>query len=54
MLKLVSGSAGIWVHESRVDEYLKAGWSYAPPPPVEKKEPAPAKAPAKKTTTKKK
>lgn len=34
MVKLINPMGGItWVHESRVDEYLKAGYQHAPPPP---------------------
>lgn len=47
MIKLIRGDSGgeMWVHESRLDEYLAAGHKLAAPPP-----PKPAKPAAKKTT----
>jgi len=57
MIKLINRLTGgpMWVHESRVEEYLAKGHILAPPPkpahPLIKAEdePAPAKKPAKKT-----
>lgn len=58
MIKLEHAQTGgeMWVHESRLDEYLAAGHKLAAPPPP----PAPPKRPkvpesdtAKKTTRKK-
>ena len=53
MVKLIHAvSRGdMWVHESRVHEYLAAGHKLAAPPKVEEKQPA-AKKSTKKTTTK--
>ena len=56
MIKLRNARTGgdMWVHESRLDEYLAAGHTLAaaPTPPMpEKKAPA-KKAPAKKTAAK--
>lgn len=49
MIKLIRGDSGgeMWVHESRLDEYLAAGHKLAAPPPLP---PKPAKPAAKKTT----
>ena len=52
MIKLIHARTGgeLWVHESRLDEYLAAGHKIAPPPkpPVNS-----APAPEKKKTVKK-
>lgn len=48
MIKLIRRDGGeMWVHESRLDEYLARGNKLAPPP-----EPAKKPTPKKKTTTK--
>ena len=49
MIKLVNRQTGgdMWVHESRLDEYLEAGHKFASYTPPENK------PPRKKTTTKK-
>lgn len=58
MIKLRHARTGgdLWVHESRLDEYLAAGHTlaaYVPPEsPKEVKKPAQKKAPAKKTAPK--
>lgn len=46
MVKLVNCLTGgdMWVHESRLDEYLAAGHKLAAPPKPEKKRPSPKKA----------
>ena len=55
MIRLINRITGgdMWVHESRLDEYLEAGHRLASPP----EKPAPAepvkRPPAKKKTTKK-
>lgn len=55
MIRLINKITGgpMWVHESRLDEYLAAGHRLAAPP----EKPAPAepvkRPPAKKKTTKK-
>ena len=48
MVKLVNRQTGgeMWVHESRLDEYLAAGHKPAAPPPLQ---PKAAKPSAKKT-----
>lgn len=50
MIKLVHADSGgdMWVHESRLDEYLAAGHKLAAPPPP----PPKAAKPAAKRTTK--
>jgi hypothetical protein len=52
MIKLINASTGgdMWVHESRLDEYLAAGHKLAAPPKVER--PKTQEKPRKKTTTK--
>lgn len=55
MIKLVRRDSGgeMWVHESRLDEYLAAGHKLAAPPtPPAPKAEKPAAKPAKKTSTK--
>ena len=49
MIKLTHAQTGgeMWVHESRLDEYLAAGHKLAAPPPPP---PKAAKSAAKKTT----
>lgn len=49
MVKLINAVTGseMWVHEDRLEEYLKRGHRLAPPPP------APPRASAKRTRTKK-
>lgn len=39
MVKLINAVTGgeMWVHESRVDEYLAQGHKLAPPPPPPRK-----------------
>lgn len=39
MIKLINKNTGgpMWVHETRIDEYLKAGHTMAPPPPPPEK-----------------
>ncbi len=39
MVKFINKVTGgeMWVHETRVDEYLKAGHKMAPPPPPPEK-----------------
>lgn len=46
MLKLINRQTGgeMWVHASRLDEYLAAGHRLAAPPPPPPKEPAPEPA----------
>lgn len=41
MVKLINAVTGseMWVHESRVDEYLAAGHKPAPPPPPPPRKP---------------
>lgn len=40
MVKLIHRDGGeMWVHESRVQEYLAAGHKLAPPPPPPPKKP---------------
>lgn len=41
MVKLINAVTGseMWVHESRVDEYLAAGHKLAPPPPPPPRKP---------------
>lgn len=50
MILLVNPRSGgpTWVHESRLEEYLAAGFKLAPPPPA-----PPRKTQAKKQTQKK-
>lgn len=45
MIKFINKNSGgpMWVHESRIDEYLAAGHQIAPPPPL----PEPKKKPTK-------
>ena len=52
MIRLVNRMTGgdMWVHESRLDEYLEAGHKLASPPIPEKK--TAAKLAAKKSTVK--
>lgn len=40
MIKFINKVTGseMWVHETRVEEYLKAGHTIAPPPPLPVKE----------------
>ena len=52
MIALINGSTGskMWVHDSRLDEYLEAGHKLASPP--KKAEPeTPAKKPAARKKT---
>lgn len=51
MIRLVNRLTGgdMWVHESRLEEYLAAGHKLAAPPPPPEKKAAPAK---KKSATK--
>lgn len=46
MIALINRTTGttMWVHPSRLDEYLAAGHKLAAPPKPEKKRPAPKKA----------
>ena len=48
MIKFINKVTGgdMWVHETRIEEYLKAGHTMAPPPPLPE--------PKKKTTKAKK
>ena len=41
MVKLINAVTGgeMWVHESRVDEYLERGHKLAPPPPPPPRKP---------------
>ena len=50
MIKLINATTGteMWVHESRLEEYLARGHRMAPPPAP------PAKAPAQKRNRSKK
>ena len=52
MIKLIHAVSGgeMWVHESRLEEYLAAGHKLAAPPKVETKQPAAKKSTTKKTT----
>ena len=54
MIRLVNRITGgeMWVHESRVEEYMAAGHQLAAPPPTPEKQPAKRPA-AKKSTAKK-
>lgn len=55
MIRLVNRAGGdTWVHESRLDEYLAAGYKLAAPPdlPKEREPDLPKKEPAKKTKKK--
>ena len=46
MVRFINRLTGtvMWVHESRIDEYLAAGHTLAAPPKPEKKRPASKKA----------
>lgn len=48
MVKMIHALTGtdMWVHETRVEEYLARGHKLAPPPPPP---PKPKRAPKKKT-----
>ena len=50
MIRLVNKTTGgeMWVHESRLDEYLAAGHKFAAPPPIM---PPAASAPEKEPET---
>lgn len=50
MIKFINKVTGsdMWVHESRVDEYIAAGHKLAAPPPVPEKKPVRKKTTAKK------
>lgn len=41
MVKLINAVTGseMWVHETRLDEYLEAGHKLAPPPPPPPRKP---------------
>lgn len=54
MIRLVNKTTGgeMWVHESRLDEYLAAGHKFAAPPPFMPSAP-PAETPGQKPTPKK-
>ena len=54
MIRLVNRITGgeMWVHESRLEEYMAAGHKLAAPPPAPEKQPA-KKPAARKSTAKK-
>lgn len=55
MIRLINKITGgpMWVHESRLDEYLEAGYKLASPPVKPEPEEPVKRPPAKKKKTKK-